>query len=124
RDDGPDDHLARIHQEALPLSCSRAASVTTSEVAPITSATPAASASATVTPVMFLKLFATFSSSEAITTSVGPSAPHFRSASAACWVAGPLKPAPSGTATVPGSAWTERAARSALRRALRFPLTV
>jgi hypothetical protein len=97
--------------------------VITSEVAPITSATPAASASATLTPSMFLKLFATVSSSAPITTSVGPWAPHLRSASAACLVAGSLKVLPSRTATLSRSAWTLRAARSALRRALRFTLT-
>ena len=98
--------------------------MTTSEPAPTTSATPAASARATLTPSMLRKLFATLSSSEPITISVGPSAPHLRSASAACLVAGSLKLPPSRTATLSRSAWTLSAARSALRRALRFTLTV
>src|SRR5204863_2901807 len=88
RDHGPDDHLARLHQTARPLSSSRAASEITSDVAPMTSATPAALARATVTPGMLRKLFATVSSSEPITTRVGLSAPHLRRASAAFLVAG------------------------------------
>ena len=73
---------------------------------------------------MLRKLLATASSSEEITTSVGDSAPHFCSASAACLVAGSPKVEPSRTATVPRSACTLSAARSALRRALRLTLTV
>src|SRR5262249_44211277 len=121
---GADDHLARFHQLALPFSSSRAASETISELAPITSATPAAAERATVAPWILRKLFATASSSPVTTTRVGASAPHLRSASAACLVAGSPKVDPSRTATVPRSACTLRAARSALRRALRLTLTV
>ena len=73
---------------------------------------------------MFRKLLATASSSAPTTISVGESAPHFFKASAACLVAGSLKVEPSRTATVPRSACTVRAARSALRRAFRLTLTV
>ena len=71
----------------------------------MTSATPAAAARATLTPSMFLKLFATASSSLAITTRMGESAPHFCRAVAACLVAGSAKAEPSRTATVPRSAF-------------------
>jgi hypothetical protein len=75
-------------------------------------------------PSMFRKLLATASSSAPTTISVGASAPHFFRASAACLVAGSLNVEPSRTATVPRSACRVRAARRALRRALRLTLTV
>src|SRR5262249_27166741 len=89
-DDRLDDHLARVHHlppcfslaspglardEPLDgrslarlVSSFIASSDTTSDPAPMTSATPAAFAWATATPSMFRKLFAAASSSEPITT--------------------------------------------------------
>src|SRR5262249_40862164 len=87
-DDGPDDHGAGVHQPSLPFRVSSACSETTSEAAPITSATLIAPTSATVTRAMLRKLFSAPVSSAASTTRVGRLAPHFSSAWAATLVEG------------------------------------
>ena len=73
---------------------------------------------------MLRKLFSAPVSSPPNTIRVERFAPHFSSASAALLVEGVSKADASSTATLPRSAWTESAARIALRRALRLTLTV
>src|SRR5262249_5436475 len=124
RDDGADDHGARVHQESLSFSCSSAFSEITSEAAPITSATPIPLTSATRARSRVRKLLAAPVSSASRTISEGPFAPHFSSAWAASLVEGVSKAEASRTPTEPRSACTERAERIARRRALRLTLTV
>ena len=73
---------------------------------------------------MLRKLFIAPVSSAVRTIRVGLLAPHLASAAAACLVDGVSKAEASRTATLPRSAWTERAERIARRRALRLTLTV
>ena len=91
RDDRADDDVARVHQPSLSFSVSSAFSESTSEAAPITSATPIAPTSATVTRAMLRKLLSAPVSSASRTTSVGRFAPHFSSACAAALVDGRLE---------------------------------
>src|SRR3954454_12675357 len=125
RDDGPDDHLARVHfWAAFSVRRASAASDTTIRAWPITSATPTASACMTLTARRFLNDFTAFSSPSVSTTSTLPSPSSPAIASAAARVEGVSNFEGSMPAIEPRSACTDRAARSARLRALRFTFTV
>src|SRR5262249_25257280 len=104
RDDGADQHGSRVHQESLSFSFSSAPSESTREAAPITSATPIAPTSTTVTLSMLRKLFRAPVSSASRTTRVGRVASHLASAWAAALVDGVSNAAGSTTAMLPRSA--------------------
>src|SRR5687768_3252240 len=124
-DDGPDDHLARVHfAAAFSVSRASAASEMTSRAWPITSATPTSSACMTLTERRFLNDLTAFSSPSVSTTSTLPSPSKDAIASAAAFVDGVSKLAGSMPAIEPRSACTDSAALSARRRALRFTFTV
>src|SRR5215210_7487115 len=131
-DDRPDDHLARVHSDAafsvfwaaFSVSRASAASDTTIRACPITSATPTASACMTVTSRRLRNDFTAVSSPSVSTTSTLPSPSKPAIASAADFVDGASNLAGSSAAIEPRSACTDRAARSARLRALRFTLTV
>ena len=106
------------------MSSASAASETISDAAPIRSATPVAAAGTTETPDRFRNDLAADASSSPSTTSVGAGWAHFASAAAADFVEGASNAPPSSTAIDPRSAWTDRALRSAARRALRLTLKV
>ena len=117
--------LAELAVRARASRTSRAPfETTTSDAWPTMSRTPMAVAGMTSTRGRLRKLMIAAVSSASTTTSVGRRASHLVSIAAAVFVDGSLSAPASRTATLPRSAWTESAARSALRRALRLTLTV
>src|SRR3954451_9341433 len=125
RDDGPDDHLARVHFDAaFSVSRASAASDTTIRAWPITSAMPTASACMTLTSRRLRNDFTAVSSPSVSTTRMLPSPSNPAIASAAVRVDGVSNFDGSSAAIEPRSACTDRAARNARLRALRFTLTV
>ncbi len=99
--------------------------MTISERCATSSATPTAAALTTDTRGKLRKLLAIDSSSApAITIRTGSAPPQPESSSAACLVRGSARLPAGSTASESRSACTLRAARSALRRALRFIFTV
>src|SRR5215211_1394467 len=125
RDDGPDDHLARVHfATAFSLRRPSAASDTMSRPLPTMSAIPTSSTCRTATSARLRNDLAQVSSPSPSTTSTLPSPSKPAIVAAAALVEGVSKLDGSSAAIVPRSAWSDRAARSARRRALRFTLTV
>src|SRR4051794_12467030 len=123
-DHGPEDHLARVHAvTAIAVRRSRAGSETTRRAAPTTSAIPERSTWSTSTSGMLRNERAAVSSPSASTTSTLPSPPSLSRALTAALVEGASKVEASSTASEPRSACSDRAARSARRRALRLTFT-
>src|SRR5919109_2481223 len=123
-DDGPDDHLARVHfATAFSVSRASAASEITSRAWAITSATPTSSACMTLTSRRLRNDLTQLSSPSVSTTNTLPSPSSEPIAAAAAFVDGVSNAEGSTPAIEPRSACTVRAARSARLRALRFTLT-
>src|SRR3954451_19739268 len=134
-DDGPDEHLAGVHRYASSPAVTRSALraravrlsmavwLATTVAARTMSATPASSWARTVTPARVRNERPASSSSASRMTRTEP--PR-RSAisSDARFVDGASKPAASRPKNEDRSAWTDSAARSAARRALRLTLTM
>src|SRR3954451_1614000 len=135
-DDGPDDHLDRIHQATssccsvlspLPraASASSASGLASTLAAAITSATPTLVTGSTArTWSRLRKLSAATSWSSRRTTRIVPLAPQSATSAAAAFVDGVSNEATSKAAIVPRSAWTDSALRNAARRSLRLTLNV
>src|SRR3954471_8375386 len=135
-DDGPDDHLDRIHQAtssccsvrspfARAVSASSALGLASTLAAAMTSTTPTPLAGSTArTWSRLRKLRAARSSLSCRTTRIVPFAPQSATSLAAALVDGSSNVAASNATSVPRSAWTDSALRNAARRSLRLTLKV
>src|SRR5262249_9694031 len=123
--DRSEEHLIWLEtHDALPLTASRAACVTSTERAQTSAATSSSPGVTTTARSRLRNDLLTFCSSSPATTTSGYSLPHEPSRSTALRVDGSEKPEPSRTPKVPLAASCERPARSAERRALRFTFTL